>query len=270
VDDAIQTVDEEFLHAIDHIGAGEYALAFPILARLVAFQPRDQRIFEAWIEAHIGLERYAKAVEIADAGLAEGRPAGALQFFKALVYATQDDLERAEAAARAAIAAEPPYGAAVVLLSSILAKQDRFAEALDLCQRAAVRNPDDEELAFHVVSLAQEMGLHQLVVDSARAYLKRFGRQADVLSLLGSAYADLKEYRKADRAFRDAAALEPDEADHHFNIVMLAIQAGNEAVADSYLDKLALRDELLADSVAAEVDHFFEQLEAEEAGDEKP
>jgi Flp pilus assembly protein TadD len=126
---------------------------------------------------------------------------------------------------------------------------DRNEEALDICRRAAAANPDDDDLALRVIEIANALHRPELVADSARSYLKRFGRNAAVLSHLGNACLDLKEYRKAERAFRDAAALEPDVAGHHFNIVMLSILRGDEAGADAYLDKLASRDEELADAV---------------------
>jgi len=264
MEEAIRTAADEFATALEHMSAGEHALALPILGRLVAFEPHNDEIYAAWIDAHLALGRHQKAIEIAEAGIAAGHPRAPLELWKALAYAAQEDMERAEAAARAAIAAEPSFAAATDFLAGLLVRQNRHAEALEICQRAAAENPDDEELALQTIDVAREMSLHQLVVDSARAYLKRFGRHVGVLSSLGSAYTDLKEYRKADRAFRDAAALEPDEADHHFNIVMLAIMGGNEAAADAYLDKLASRDEDLAASVADSVDRFFEQVEEED------
>ncbi|MEK6376005.1 MAG: tetratricopeptide repeat protein [Acidobacteriota bacterium] len=263
MEDGIRSAEDEFLTALDHMEAGEYALALPILGRLVAFEPTDDEIYETWIDAHIGLERYRRAVEIADAGIAQGRPRASLELWKAVAYRKLEQVEKAEAAARAALAAEPSFAAAIMLLSSILEQQNRHSEALEMWQRAAAENPDDEELAFQAISLADEMDLDQVVVDSARSYLKRFGKRAAVLAFLGSAYIDLKEYRKADRAFRDAAALEPDVADHHFNIVMLAEMRGDDAAADAYLDKLAARDEDLADRVAAAVDEILDLREEE-------
>jgi tetratricopeptide (TPR) repeat protein len=270
MEDGIRTAAEEFDIALDHIDEGEYGLALPILSRLVAFEPDNDEIHEAWIEAHLGLGRYARAIEIADAGIAAGRPRAPLEFWKALVYMEQKDVARAEAAARAAIAAERAYPPAIALLCELLVRQNRHAEALELSQRAAAEHPDDEDLALEVIRVAEEMELHQIVVDSVHAYLKRFGRRADVLTLLGNAYFDLEDYRRADRAFRDAAALEPDVADHHFNVVMAAIMAGNETAADAYLDKLAKRDADLADEVAKTIDGFFAKLAEEQAADEKP
>lgn len=261
MDDSIRTTDDEFLEALDHMQAREYALALPILGRLVAFEPADDEIFETWIDAHIGVERYQKAIEIADAGIAQGRPRASLELWKAVAHRKLEQPEQAEAAARAALAVEPTFGAAIMFLSSILEQQNRHQEAFEMCRHAAAENPDDETLAFHAISLADEMDLDEVVVDAAHAYLKRFGKSAAVLSLLGGAYLDLKEYRKADRAFRDAVALEPDVADHHFNIVMAAMIRGDDAAADAYLDKLASRDEDLADRVADAVDELLELME---------
>lgn len=228
MEDGIRTYEDEFYEARDLINGGQPELALPILNRLSAFLPQDRGPFEFW---------------------------------KAAAYERMNQLERAEACARAAIAIEPSYGAATVLLSFILEKQGRAAEALELCQRAVAEYPDSEDLAQRAIAVAHEMELHDLVVDSAQDYLRHFGKNAAVLANLGGAYVGLTEYRKADRAFRDAAALEPDIADHHANVLILAISIGDDAAADAYLAKLARRNPELADIVADTVDQFFEELE---------
>ena len=263
MENGIRTAEDEFAAAMDHIEHDEYELALPILSRLVAFVPDSDVIYEAWIEAHLGLGRHARAIAIADAGIAAGRPRGRLEFWKALAYGEQGDVEGAEAAARAAIAAEPDYVVAVSFLTDLLIQQGRDAEALELCQRAAAGHPDDEELALHAIHIAKTMQLHQVVVDSAQAFLRRFGRDVDVLSWLGSAYVDLKDYRKADHAFRDAASLEPEEVDHHVNVVMTAIAAGNQKAADAYIGKLARRDPDLAGEVGEALDAILHDTDDE-------
>lgn len=258
MEDGIRTAHDELHEARHLIADGQPALALPILGRLAAFNPDDLEIFETWITAHLDLGRYQKVLEIADAAIARGGRRAMLEFWKSVAYEYQNDPERAEACARAALDAEPAYPAAIELLSVLLEKQDRHTEALELCRRACAENGDDPDLAERTIELAARMKLHDFVVDAARAYLKRFGKSAAVLSNLGDAYMDRQEYRKADRAFRDAAALEPHVADHHFNVVMLAFSTGNEAGAEAYLDKLAQSDEEMADAVEAAVDEFLE------------
>jgi len=264
MEDGIRTIDDELHEARHLIADGQPALALPILSRLAAFKPDDQEIFEAWISAYLELGRYQKVIEIVDAAIARGGRRAMLEFWKSVAYEYQNEPERAEACARAALDAEPAYAAAIELLSVLLEKQDRHAEALELCRRACAEDDENAELAERTIELGSRMKLHDFVVDSARAYLKRFGKSAAVLALLGNAYMDRQEYRKADRAFRDAAALEPHVADHHFNVVMLAFSTGNEAGAEAYLDKLAQRDEEMADAVEAAVDEFLELAEEDQ------
>jgi tetratricopeptide (TPR) repeat protein len=261
MEDGIRTTDDELHEARHLIADGRAALALPILARLAAFKPDDQEIFEAWLIAHLDLGRHQKVIEIVDAAIARGGRRAMLEFWKSVAYDYQNETERAEACARAALAAEPAYPAAIELLIGLLEKQDRHAEALELCQRACAEDDDNPELAERAIELAARMQLPDSVVDSARAYLKRFGKSAAVLALLGQAYMDRQEYRKADRAFRDAAALEPHVTDHHFNVVMLAIWLGDEAAAGSYLAKLAKRDEEMADAVEAAVDEVLAEMD---------
>lgn len=261
MEDGIRTADEELEEARTLTHAGMPALALPILGRLAAFDPDNDEIREAWISAHVDLRRYQKVLEIADAAIARGRERPRFEFWRAVAYDGLKDPERAEACARAALAAEPSYSAAIVLLSLLLANKNRHAEALELCQRTAAEYPENYEVAEQAIALALEMELHGVVVDSARAYLRRFGRNAAVLKHLGSAYLELKEFRKADRAFRDAATLEPHVAEHHCNVMLLAILTGDMAGAEAYLGRLAARDEQLADAVAAAVDQVLSEEE---------
>lgn len=264
VADGFRSTEEEIVAAIDLLEDGEYEAALPILSRLVAFVPESNTLYEAWIEAHIGLERYAPAIALADAGIAAGRPRAPLELSKAFAHYRQGDFERAEAAARAAVAAEPDHLDSIELLTDLLVLRGRTVEALELCRAAAAEHPDGAELARQAIHIAKDMRRYQDVVDSALVYLRRFGRDADVLSCLGNAYVDLNDYRKADRAFRDAASLEPYEADHHINVVMTAIAAGNAKAADAYLGKLSRRDPELAAEVEEAIDEIFADADDDE------
>jgi Flp pilus assembly protein TadD len=263
MDDAIRTSEDEYLDALDLMDDGDYAAALPILARLVAFEPDNDEIYAAWLDAHIGLGRYQRAIELADGAIAQGRSRRMAEMWKAIACRKMGRLDEAEASVRAALALEPSSSSAVVFLTSILEEQGRQAEALEFCTRAAAENPEDEDLARRFIDLADAMDRHDLVVESCREYLRRFEKSGAVLSYLGNAYLDLGEDREAERAFRDAAALEPELAEHHANLVMAMMLRGDQKGADAYLDKLASRDEELAN----EVDELIDALLA--AADEE-
>src|SRR4029078_6594693 len=155
--DGIRTTEEELHEARHLIADGRAALRLPRRGRLAAFKPDDQEIFEAWLIAHLDLGRHQKVIEIVDAAIARGGRRAMLEFWKSVAYDYQNETERAEACARAALAAEPAYPAAIELLIGLLEKQDRHAEALELCQRACAENDDNPDLAERTNELAARL-----------------------------------------------------------------------------------------------------------------
>jgi len=75
--------------------------------------------------------------------------------------------------------------------------------------------------------------------------------------------------RRADRAFRDAARLEPDELEHHVNVLLVAALSGKEKDFDVYLERLESYDPELAAEVADQVDLLLAE-DDDEAGENAP
>jgi tetratricopeptide (TPR) repeat protein len=256
----LRTTGDDFREAVDCIANGRLEDALPLLARVVAFDSSHHEAYELWVGLHIDLDRHGRAIELADEGLARGiAPIGLhVEKSRALVFLGRHD--EAERVAEAALALDPISTEAVLALADVaIARRDRDA-AIRIYQDALRRNPDDDVLHLDLLRLLKDLDQHQVVIDTARDFLRRFGKTAEVLDILGQAHVDTKEYRRADRAFRDAADLNPDDVDLHVNVLMLARFTNNDSAYDRYLDQLGDFDEDLADRVAEEVELLMERI----------
>lgn len=243
---------DDFRDARELVANQRYAEALPLLAKVVAFDPSNHPAYVLWINCHSHLERHARALELADEGLSRGIAPAELSLAKSEALTQLGRYEEAAAAAEAALAIDPSSNGAVFTLADIeLARADTKA-AIRIYQDALRREPQNEDVHYALLELLVES--QQPLVDAARDFLRKFGRDADVLAMLGHAYVASREYRRADRAFRDAAEVEPDEVEHHVNVLMLARITENEAAYDRYLEQLADFDEKLADEVEDEVE----------------
>jgi tetratricopeptide (TPR) repeat protein len=204
----------------------DHAAALPLLSRIVAFEPELAYPYLLWVLCHIKLGRHERALELADAGLAKDLAPADMNVQKAMAYRALERYDEAMLAAQAALDIDP-----------------EFADAQHV-----------------LIELSADLHRPELVIEHAREYLRRFGKEPEVLALLGHAYADRKDYRRADRAFRDAALLEPELVDHHVNVLMNALTMNDAAGYDRYLDRLEASDPELADAAASAVDAIIDAI----------
>ena len=207
----------------------DYGAALPLLSRIVAFEPERPYPYLLWVLCHIKLGRAERALELADEGLAKDFAPADLHVQKALAYRELGRDDEALRAAQTAIDMDPEFSDAWSVLIELFADLDRPA----------------------------------LVIEHAREYLRRFDKEPDVLTYLGHAYADQKDYRRADRAFRDAALLEPEIVERHVSVVLNLLLMNDEAASERYLDRLGESDPQLADDVADAVDALVDAIEDE-------
>jgi Flp pilus assembly protein TadD len=147
----------------------------------------------------------------------------------------------------------------ILALAGAEAARGRPDVAIDVCRNALAADHNGD-IHFELMELARDTGRHDLAIRTARDYLRNFGKDSDVLTILGHSYTALDDFRRADKAFRDAAALEPDVAEHHVNVLMVALVTENDAVFHSYFDRLAARDVNLAREVLDETKEVINEL----------
>jgi tetratricopeptide (TPR) repeat protein len=248
----VQSVLRDIKDATRRVEEEDFEGALPILARVVAFGPNDvaEPAYQLWALCHLRLGRIERALQIADEGLAKGFLPFELQLVRAEALVALDRFDEAAAAADAAHELEPDAPDPVHMRATIEIDRGDLDTALPLLTDARRRYPDDEAIHFALLEVAEALQLSPLVIESARDYLRNFEKGCDVLAMLGRAYLRTEDYRRADRAFRDAAELHPEELQHHMEVLMVAVMTNHDAAYDAYLERLARRDPELAEEAA--------------------
>ncbi len=216
----------------------------------------DDDLVEYWIDKQMGERKFKYVLEIVEQAMTYTRRPASILVWKALAHANLNQFGDAELAARAALERDPHSESGVITLATILLRTGRGDHAIDVCDEFLARHSNSDQVAKHKIDMARA------VAKSARQHIRKFGPDGGALTQLANAYIQLGEYDAADRAYRKAAKLEPDVADHHFGIVMVAHLRHDEATAEEYLKALKSRDEVLAKRVEKAIEGFFEELKA--------
>lgn len=259
--DSHQSILADLAKAMRLVGEEDYADALPLLARVVAFGVPEVAVpaYEVWTRCHLQLGRTERALQLADEGLARGILPFELQLVRAEALAALERYDEGIAAAEAAQELDPDSPDPIQTRADIELERGRPEAALQLLQDALRRHPDEEELHFTLLEAAEELGRSELVIESARDSLRKFGKAHDVLAMLGDAYLRTGNLRRADRAFRDAAELEPDFVALHIGVLAVAMATKNDAGYDAYLDRLREYDPELAEEAARGVGELLAQ-----------
>ena len=145
-------------------------------------------------------------------------------------------LAAGRAKAEQALAINPHYAPAYVLLADLNISDERFDDAKAAAQKAVAENPRDED------ALARLAASCRLLVDpvgAAAAELAALANNpapATFYAALGERLADRRKYHSAERAFLLAAAADPTRADAPIGLGMLYMQVGRETEAKSLFD----------------------------------
>ena len=262
----VQTILGDIDDAMRRVGAEDFEGALPILARVVAFGPEEVSgpAYPVWALCHVRLGRMERALQIAEEGLARGILPGEMQLIRADALRVLERYDEAAAAAEAACALDPDSPAPLEMRADIELDRGRPEAALDLLLEARRRHPDDAGILAVLIEVADELHRHALVIEAARDFLRKVGRDAEVLAALGRAYVETRDYRRADRAFRDAAQLDPENVRHHISVLLVAVLTKNDAAADAYLDRLGQRDPELSERAARGLDDVLARVAGEE------
>ena len=248
----LKTILDDVNDAMRRIGDEDYEGALPILARVVAFAPEEVSVpaYHLWALCHVRLGRMERALRIAEEGLARGILPAKLRLIQAEALGALERFDEAAAAAEAAYELDPASAEALELRAEIEMDRGRFESALELLLEGRRRHPDDAGIHAALVEAAEELKRHPLVIEAARDFLRKFGKDAEVLAALGRAYVETRDYRRADRAFRDAAELDPEDVRHHMSVLFIALLRKDDAAHAAYLDRLRQRDPELAERAA--------------------
>ena len=161
-------------------------------------------------ELHAKDEDFEAENEAYARGLADWPDEPSLLYARALMWERRDDIGRAEADLRRILVAEPENVAALNALGYTLAdRTDRYAEALELIDRARVAEPGNAAIVDSYGWVLYRLGrLDEALVELRRAYTLQ--KDAEIASHIAEVLWTLGRRDEARRYFDDARRLDPD------------------------------------------------------------
>ena len=143
-------------------------------------------------------------------GLGDWPDEPSLLYARALMWERRDDIGRAEADLRRILVAEPENVAALNALGYTLAdRTDRYAEALELIDRARVAEPGNAAIVDSYGWVLYRLGrLDEALVELRRAYTLQ--KDAEIAAHIAEVLWKLGRQDEARRYFDDARRLDPD------------------------------------------------------------
>jgi tetratricopeptide (TPR) repeat protein len=256
----LRTVLQELADAIELIKEQKHEDALLILNRLVAFDSSNEAVYSWWVLCHVEMGRYKRALELAEAGLARGMNNVQIHVARSMAHGWLLQWEEAIAASYAALAIDPHSREAVHTLVTAELGRENLEGALEAHRVAHQHHPDDQDLLLGYLRVASQLRRHRLAIDLAREYLRKFGKDVEVLTFLGNAYVETRDLQRAAKAYADSAAIDPDAVDPHVHVLMLAKLTGNNRAFDLYIHGLEKRKPGLAAQVMARIEAQMERF----------
>jgi tetratricopeptide (TPR) repeat protein len=195
--------DLHYRKANEHLAAERHSDAFREFTRAIQLAPDDPR-------PHHGLGKV----------------------YRHLVL---DDL--AEQCYRRAVELDPDYMPVKISLAMILYDLGKNEEATALLEEAEKRNPDNPFLWAELGINALRLGNPQEAIRRLEKYNEVKGKQAWGYANLGRAYAEAGDHASAEKAYREALAIDPYMASCYLWLGQLLIATGRRAEADRLLEK---------------------------------
>ncbi|HKI86261.1 MAG TPA: tetratricopeptide repeat protein, partial [Thermoanaerobaculia bacterium] len=231
-------------------------------------------------------------VALARVARAQGHPESAIKELKTVVsslaqpdeayrelaaaYGQMGDLEQAEAALRLAVSSASDYWLNWEKLGALLMRKGSYGEARKALERAAALAPEGinwPELNLATLELIQGHAKASLDAYQKAGALTGVTRDQRVASNVGTAYFYLGEFEKAERFYRRAIELNPNDFTFHRNLGDVLLRLSKRAAAtEQYAAALDLVEKrleqtpgdqslLLAEAIlAAKTDRCSESL----------
>jgi Flp pilus assembly protein TadD len=132
----------------------------------------------------------------------------------------------AERAFREAIACNPGYGEAYRNMGLALQRQGRSEEAVSVFRSALKSSPGRVDALESLGAALRASGRIAEAVDVELELLGRRGGTARAFLAVGLSLRELRRLDEAVETLRRAAALAPDDAEIHFNLALVLLEAG--------------------------------------------
>ena len=136
---------------------------------------------------------------------------------------------------RKAIRLDPENTSAKISLAMILSEFGKSREAIDLLREVEKKKPGDAFVWAELAINAMHLGNPREAISLLERYNSKQGRQAWGYENLGRAYAEAGELEKAEKAYREALAINSRSALAHLWLGQLLITGGGKAEAEEHL-----------------------------------
>jgi tetratricopeptide (TPR) repeat protein len=169
----------------------------------------------------------AAAAAAAERAVGQAPHAAEAHSLAGAVAAANGDNDRALAAFKRAMKLDESWAEPALLAAQLVAADGNLEEALALCERALDAAEEEDEYADALLCKA-ELQIALEDEDGARATLGELPPVALPDSALetraADAFMELGDLEAAERHYRSALALDPDEADAHYGLGVLAFE----------------------------------------------
>jgi tetratricopeptide (TPR) repeat protein/transglutaminase-like putative cysteine protease len=228
--DGVLTTERRFVIKLCDVPAGEYD-AFKKFAKAVA----DDH------EAYAALNSSSppeNSIQDAISRLPDTDNADATQAFAdAMSDAQGANMPGAVASLNQALAADPHFARAWVMLAGIYVRVGQSEMALETLRKARDNNPDDATINRGLVSALMEQGQYEEAVSVLEVVVKSEPANGDIFSALGSALFVLKRYSEAADAVESAIKLTPDRARLYSQLGSIYLHGGKQDKARKAFEK---------------------------------
>ena len=231
---------------------GRVADAAASLQRAVDAGIRDEDVLLALGHARLRLDDPEGASKLARLLMEQGRSAHASMLLGDAEDA-RHDWQAAEAAYRAALAADAGVPHGHYSLGLMLYKQRRYDEATPHLDRELSLNPDYAPALRYRAEIALDRGDPDAAVTGLLRLTRTAPRNADGWRLLGRARLDQHRYADAIAALERARALAPDDPTVHFLLGRALTSAGRRAEAQAAFARAAELNERLRERLERRV-----------------
>ena len=158
------------------------------------------------------------------------------------LLAHNGELDRAVAAYRAAIDADPDRLESLLALAEILADRGELAESAEHLSTAAEIQPDSARIHYNLAAIFGRLGMRPDAIRSYRTTLALAPDDSEAHNNLGFLLAGRGEGDVAEEHFRAAIALAPRFSHPHFNLGRLLMDQGRVDEAREHLERAASLD----------------------------
>jgi len=205
-----------------------------ILERLAEIYAKSQHIRDAVIQAQAALKidpdnvdahRLLARIYVRTLG---DMSAGEVQ---------QENLAKATEQFQAILKSEPNDIYSLLWLARLYRFQNQHGEAEKVLRRALTHSPDNGPALEQLSQLLIDQGRSQEAIELL-SHAAGDSASPDIYDLLGDAYSQAKDYAKAEEAYRQAIAGDPDDPGHRHGLAQALMSEGKYAEALEQFNKL--------------------------------